>query len=426
MPDRRNGQATFREVFRVGEFQALWWAQILSIVGDQFARVALTLLVFARTHSAALTALTYALTFLPDLVGGPLLSGLADRRPRRAVMVTADVCRAGLVAVMAMPGMPLAAVCVLLVAVQLLASPFNAARGAVLPQILDGDLFVAGQALFNITYQTGQLAGYVAGGALVAFTGSHTALLIDAGTFVVSGLLVRFGLRSRPASAARTAGSPQTTLTSLRAGLRLVWHNHLLRALVWLGCLSGFYVIGEGLAVPYAREIGGGALTTGLLFAALPAGNALGTFLLTRFVAPPTRRRLLGPLAVLAPAILVLCVLRLDLVGTLLVWAASAGAAAYQTVAGAVFLQTVPDAGRGQAFGLANTSLRVAQGLGVVLAGVVAQQVAPSLVVALFGIVGTVVAVLAALSYQRAGTEVPAVGRRPGVAAGPATESGQG
>lgn len=403
MSDRRNGQASYRDVFRVGEFQALWWGQVLSIMGDQLARVALTLLVFARTHSAALTALTYALTFLPDLVGGPLLSGLADRHPRRGLMVTADVSRAALVGVMAIPGMPLVALCVLLVVVQLLASPFNAARGSVLPVILEGDLFVAGQAIISITYQTGQLAGYVAGGAIVEFTGTHTALLIDAATFVVSAVLIRFGLRYRRAVADGIHQARAATLVSLRAGWGLVWHNHMLRALVWLGCLSGFYVIGEGLAVPYAHELGGGALTTGLLFAALPAGNAVGTLLLTRLVAPQGRLRLLGPLAVLAPAILVLCAVRLDLVGTLIVWSASAGAAAYQTVAGAAFIQAVPDQGRGQAFGLANTSLRVAQGLGVVLAGAIAQHVAPSVVLAIFGAVGTVVAVLAALSYQRAG-----------------------
>lgn len=406
MSEHRNGQATFRSVFRVGEFQALWSGQVLSIMGDQLARVALTSLVFARTHSTALTALTYALTFLPDLIGGPLLSGLADRYPRRGLMVTADVSRMVLVALMALPGLPLVWVCVLLVVVQLLASPFNAARGAVLPVILDGDLFVSGQAIVNITYQTGQLAGYVAGGAIVAFTGTHTALLIDAATFAASALLVRFGLRARGVPARDGVTSPRgTTLESLRAGLELVWHNHRLRALVWLGCVSGFYVIGEGLAVPYAHELNGGPLVTGLLFAALPAGNALGTLLLTRLVAPPNRLRLLGPLAVLAPAILVLCALHLGLIGTLVVWAASAGAAAYQTVAGAEFIQSVPDAGRGQAFGLANTSLRVAQGLGVVLAGAVAERISPSLVVTLFGAVGAVVAVAAALSYQRADAE---------------------
>src|SRR5829696_1856127 len=122
--------ATYGEVFAVAEFRALFAAQVLSVVGDQFARVALAVLVFDRTGSAGLAALTYALTFLPDLIGGPLLSGLADRMPRRRLMVICDLGRAVLLALMAVPGAPLWVLCVLLVAVQLLNSPFSAARAA--------------------------------------------------------------------------------------------------------------------------------------------------------------------------------------------------------------------------------------------------------------------------------------------------------
>ncbi|HEY1574010.1 MAG TPA: MFS transporter [Pseudonocardiaceae bacterium] len=405
MSDQRDGQVKFRDVFRVGEFQALWSALVLSIVGDQLARVALALLVFARTDSAALTALTYALTFLPDLIGGPLLSGLADRFPRREVMVVADLSRAGLVALMAIPGMPLVMVCVLLVIVQLFASPFNAARGAVLPAMLVGDTFVAGQAVVNITYQTGQLFGYVTGGVLVEFTGPYVALLIDAATFVASALLVRLGTASRPASRNGT-GAPMSharaTMRSLRAGTDLVWRDRNLRALVGLACICGFYVIGEGLAVPYAHELGGGALTAGLLFAAFPFGNAVGMVLLLRLVSPQGRLRLLGPLAIAACAVLIICLAHPNLVGTLIVLALSGAAASHQTVAAAAFVGAVPDSSRGQAYGLANTSIRVAQGLGVVLAGLVADSVAPSMVVGIFGGIGVLVAMAAAAAYHRA------------------------
>lgn len=418
MADEGSKQATFSAVFRVREFQALWSAQVLSIAGDQLARVALTLLVYSRTGSAALTALTYALTFLPDLVGGPLLSGLADRFPRRDLMVVSDLGRAVLVGLMAIPGMPLVPVCVLLVAVQLLNSPFNAARGAVMPAMLEGDLFVTGQAVINITYQMGQLGGYVIGGALVAFTGSNTALFIDALTFVASAVLVRFGLAHRPVPPPAD-GEPKasrTTLASLRAGATLVWRDRTLRALVGLACVSGFYVVAEGLAVPYAHELGGGAIIAGLLFAASPAGTVLGMTALTRFVAPARRLRFLGPLAVLSCVVLVLCVLRPPLVPTIIILAVSGAGTAFQTVAAAAFVRAVPDSGRGQAFGLASTAMRVAQGLGVVLAGALAQGIAPSLVVGLFGAAGTAVAVVTAATWARtqatqgdpAGADAPA------------------
>lgn len=94
-------EATFAQVFAIGEFRALWLAQLLSVAGDQLARVAMTVLVYDRTRSALLTALTYALTYLPWIVGGLALSGLADRLPRRQVMIACDLARMVLVLLMA-------------------------------------------------------------------------------------------------------------------------------------------------------------------------------------------------------------------------------------------------------------------------------------------------------------------------------------
>jgi MFS family permease len=394
--------SSFGAVFRLREFQALWFAQVFSVAGDQLARVALTLLVYARTGSALLSAFTYALTFLPDLIGGPLLSGIADRYPRRAVMVVSDLMRAVLVAVMAISGLPIAVVCVLLVLVQLLNSPFTAARSALLPNMLDGDLFVGGQAIMNITYQTGTLAGYVAGGALVAFTGPYFALAIDAATFLASAVLVRFGIAHRDAPGrAEPSARRGATLSSLRGGLRLVSGNRTLRVLVAFGCVSGFYVVGESLSVPYARQIGGGPFTAGLLFAAMPAGTALGMVVLTRFIAPPVRLGLLGPLAIASCAVLLTCALRLDLAWTLVIWGISGAAQAFQTVAAAAFIRSVPDEGRGQAFGLASTSLRLAQGVAIVIAGALTVRLTPSSVVVVFAIVGSVCTVWTALSWTK-------------------------
>ncbi len=75
---------TFRDVFAVAEFRALWLAQLLSVIGDQLARVALTVLVYDRTRSALLAAVTFVVSIVPTFVGGVTLAWLADRYPRRA------------------------------------------------------------------------------------------------------------------------------------------------------------------------------------------------------------------------------------------------------------------------------------------------------------------------------------------------------
>ena len=79
--------STFRAVFAVREFRALWFSEILSIAGDRLALVALTLLVYDRTKSPLLAAATYAAGYVPWVIGGLFLADAADRHPRRSVMV---------------------------------------------------------------------------------------------------------------------------------------------------------------------------------------------------------------------------------------------------------------------------------------------------------------------------------------------------
>src|SRR2546430_8812855 len=99
--------ARYRDVFAVGEFRALFAAHLQSVIGDQLARVALAVLVFTRTHSPGLTTLTYALTFIPALIGGPPLSRPAARLPRRPLMVGCALPRAVLLPPPATPPRPI-------------------------------------------------------------------------------------------------------------------------------------------------------------------------------------------------------------------------------------------------------------------------------------------------------------------------------
>ncbi|MDT7801284.1 MAG: hypothetical protein QOI78_4717 [Actinomycetota bacterium] len=392
--------AGFRDVLAVPEFRALFGAQLVSVTGDQLARVALSILVYDRTNSPGWAALTYALTFLPDLVGGPLLSGLADRYPPRRVMVVADVVRAVAVTAMALPGLPLPAVAALLVGVQLFNPVWNSARAALMPQVLPEETFVPGMGLLMILVQAGQVAGFALGGLLVAWLGTAGALLVDAASFAASALLLSAGVRARPPRAAPGV----RWWRHVRAGWTVVVGDRRRLALVALGCVSGSYIAGEAIAAPYAAELGGGAVAVGLLLGAYALGNVVGMAALSRI--PPERRgRLLGPLAVLACAALLGCALRPDLGATLALLTLSGIAASYNLIANTTFVQLTPEAQRAQAFGFALTALRVSQGLGVVLAGLAAERAAPHGVVAAAGAVGVVAAAGAGWLWRRAQLE---------------------
>ncbi|WP_291413263.1 MFS transporter [Actinophytocola sp.] len=401
----------YRGIFRNTEFRALFAAQTISIIGDQFARVALSVLVFDRTGSPAWTALTYGLTFLPDLVGGPLLSGLADRHPRRGLMVGADLTRAGLVGLMAVPGMPIWLLCVILVAVQLISAPANAARGALLPAVLGEDDYPAGQAALQSVTQAAQVIGFAGGGALVATIGTGGVLLADAGTFAASALLVWGLVLARP-SAGDTDPERRAWWPDFVAGSRLVWTDRRLRALVLFACLGGFYIVGEALAAPYAEALGNGAVAVGFMFAGYAAGAAVGMLVLAR-LPKPVRLRLLPPLAVASCVPLVLCFTDPGLVFVVALFVASGVGSAYQVIASTTFVLAVPDTRRGQAFGLAVTAIKVSQGLGVTLAGLAAEGIAPHQVVGTAGVLGVLAAVAVVWSWRTAGGRTDSLAGQP-------------
>jgi MFS family permease len=377
---------------------------VLSYAGDQFAQVAIAILVYGRTHSPFLTALAYALTYLPPIAGGPLLSGLADLFPRRRVMIACDLLRVGTVGLMAIPGMPFAAVCVLLFCTVLTGAPFSSARSALLPDVLPGDKFVLGSAIGNISYQVSQILGFVAGAAVVAVLDPYKTLGIDAVSFGLSALLVLTGVKARPSP--RREGTARPSLWSVSAdGIRIVFRNRLLLTLLLFGWLAGFYIVPEGLAVVYARALHGNTLTVGLLMAAMPLGMVAGAFLLGRVAGPSARIRMLGWLAILSCAPLIGSAWNPPLWAVLLLWTLAGAGGAYQLAAATAFVQALKPATRASAFGLAQSGLCAVQGLGILAGGAVAQLIGAQFAVGLAGLVGLTAATMLAMSwtYRRGG-----------------------
>jgi MFS family permease len=113
----------YRDVLADREYRAVFASDGLSVVGDQVTRLAVALVVFERTGSSLLAAATYACSYLSWLVGGPVLSSLADLVPRRGLMVACDLARAALVLLLLVPSLPLWCAFVLLVLLGLLAPP---------------------------------------------------------------------------------------------------------------------------------------------------------------------------------------------------------------------------------------------------------------------------------------------------------------
>jgi MFS family permease len=367
------------------------------VAGDQLARVALTVLVYDRTRSALLAAITFAVSIVPMFLGGVFLAGLADRWPRRRVMVLCDTSRVALVAVMTIPGMPVALLVVLLFIVTFLEALFRSARAAIYPEVLLGDLFVLGQTISVTTYQAALVIGYAFGGLVVGTVGTRTSLIVDAATFAVSAILVRAGVREHQPPASTRAASRPAPIADASAGAKLVFRQPALRVPMLLGWLAAFYNIPEGIAAPLAHELHAGPVSVGMILAAGALGVAIGNIAYSRLIPPGRRMVLMGPFAISCSAILALFALRPDLVFSIAILVGSGLLSGYQAAASSAFVASAPPDRRAQAFGLAQGGMNLGQGVAMVLAGAAATYLSPRAVIAAAGALGAVIAI--AITY---------------------------
>ncbi|WP_336159882.1 MFS transporter [Amycolatopsis sp. VC5-11] len=386
-----------RGTLRGGEFTALWVSEALSTAGDQLAKVAVAVLVYERTGSAAWSGIAYAMTLLPGLVAGPVLGPLADRLPRRGLMVVCCLQQAVLVAGMAVPGVPLGVLVVAVAAVAAIAAPFKAAQTAVVLDILDEPRAnKAGNARLGIIREAGQLAGLAGGAAVVATVGTTVALSLDAASFVAAAALLRLGLRQRPA-AREAAGPPENT----GGALRIIAATPPVRLLCVLVLLCSLTAVPDGVIAPLVGQVGGPPWTITLLLGA----DCLGFILGARWAARADercQRDLIAPLAVLSLAPLALFAVLPGLVPMAVLLVLSGIGASYLPLIRAEIAERVPPHRVGAVTGLVGSVLRAGQGLVVVGAGGLAQCLrSAALAVAVTGAAGACLSWWCALRWIR-------------------------
>lgn len=291
-------------------FRRLWAAQVVSQLGDWMSRVAILALIADLSGAeglhalGALVALEFSLRMLPSVVFGPLAGPLADRLPRRALMIVADVARAAIVA--AMIFVDEAAELPLLYALLFLQTSvstfFQAARSAATPSTLERNDLQAGYAITTATWSTMLAVGAALGGWLVGPLGIRGVLVVDVATYLLSALCLR-SLRLPPVPV-----HPQpfrwrdvVTLTELRRAHVHARDRHLLPAvyakLFW-GAAGGFLVMFtiaatvrfglDDAGVPVEALV---ASATGSLYLARGIGTGVGP-VLSRTLFPGTARSL--------------------------------------------------------------------------------------------------------------------------------------
>jgi Transmembrane secretion effector len=382
------GDASYRAAFAQREFRALFVAFTIAIAGSAVSSVALTIEVFDRTRSPLLSALTFALGFLPYVFGGALLSGLVDRVQPRRLLAGCDLGCAGLLAAMALPGLPIAALLAMLVCIGTLTSISSGAQGALVRSVVPAGAYVPARSLLRVAAQVAQVAGNAVGAALLV-------LLTPAGAFLASGaalagaaLVVRLGLGRHPVPGA--AGQSALVRDSLH-GLRQVLGHARLRRLLLLGWLVPMFAVAPAaLAAPYVAGQGGSPAQVGWWLAALSAGLIAGDLLGVLAFSPQRQRSLVGLTAGAFFVPYLVFIASPPVVVALPLLAGAGLCGVYSLGLDSLVRQAAPEHLFARTMAISTAGLLTLQGLGFALAGAAAQLVGPAWAIAGAGACGLV------------------------------------
>jgi dTMP kinase len=285
--------AGFWRVFGTRSFFKLWVAQVVSSLGDWIGIIAI-LAIAARVSggSGAAVSLVMVARVVPGFFLATVGGVIVDRFDRKRVMVTCDIGRAGLLALLPFVDTLLGLVLVSF-ALEILSLLWGPAKDASIPNLVDskqltsanslglvaafGTMPVASLVFSLLALLASWLSGFSAFSSLDVDR-EFLALWVDGITFLVSAMIIwRLPI---PRTYDRKGESVDWTATfrDIAEGVRFIRHNRLVRGVI-IGI--GVGIIGGGAMVPlgplFAQDVlGGGPAEFGVLMSALGFGAAIG------------------------------------------------------------------------------------------------------------------------------------------------------
>jgi MFS family permease len=266
-------------------FRRLWLADVASLFGDWLNTLAIYALVRSITDSPAALGLVFIAKLAPNVFASPFAGLLVDRFDRRRLMIVADLLRAAIVACFLLldAGSWVGWVYLLAVAQVAVSAVFQPARSAATPNVVPPEALATANALGAITWSTILAVGAGIGGVLVDLLGTRAVFLIDAGTYLVSALLI--GRSVIPQSTVRAAareGAVAAVLRGIGDGVR---YMRVHPAVGRIACAKAAWGLAGGafqyLYVLVAPTIYPAAPSTaiGLVYVAAGLGTGIGPVL---------------------------------------------------------------------------------------------------------------------------------------------------
>jgi MFS family permease len=271
--------------FRSRDFRLLWGGQMISFVGDAAFLVALGWRVTAQTGKASSLGFVLAAESLAML--GTLLWGgvLADRYPRKRLMIGSDLARAVVMAVFfgldATGHLSLGAMLALAVLFGAADGFFQPAFGGIVPLVVETPMLASANSWIGIARQGSAIAGPALAAALYGTAGSTVVWGIDAASFLVSATALWLA-RPRSIQPPPQLGMRKELLAGFRYVISVpwIWTGIAAATLILMVAMSPYTVLLPRVVQShYHRGVG----SYGLLFSAMAAGMVAGSLVWARW-----------------------------------------------------------------------------------------------------------------------------------------------
>ncbi len=364
----REGSA-YRDVLAIRDARSLIAASASSQLGDWLYNAALLGYVYSATGSAVWVGAATIARLLPYVLLGPVGGAIADRYPRRTVLLAGDLARLLLMvvlgAVVALDG-PVA----LVIALTMLASAAGCAEKpaalAFLPRLVGESRLGAANALLHTVQDLGTVLGPAIGAALLAVGPDSVAFLANGATFALSAALIStIGLRGGPAGV--QVGALAHIAHGLRTARATPFAMPLFLVVAMVELTYGAQTV--QLVVYAERSLGLGSGGYGVLLTALGVGGLLSAIVNGRLAS--SRRVAVAIVATGAVA----CATQIAYAGTDLVGIAlavtvigGAGLVACEVVAETALVRVVPSEALGRVMGVFDAFSVLAMVAGALLA----------------------------------------------------------
>ena len=290
-------------LWRHPDFLKLWSAETVSQFGTQVGQLALPLVAILELDATAFeVAVLVTVQFLPFIFFTLPAGVWVDRVRRRPILIAGDLGRAALLATVpityAADAMTIWQLYVVSFLVGICTVFFDVAYQSYLPSLVERTRIIEGNSKFEVSRSTAQIAGPGLGGALVELFTAPYAVLVDAISFLGSGLFI-LGIRRIEEVPTESVHEMRPSLWSeLKEGLRFVLGNPALRGQAGCTATSNFFFsLGFAIILVYlVRELD---LSAGIIGVVLSLGSA-GSLLAAVTTARISERYGVGPTAISA------------------------------------------------------------------------------------------------------------------------------